>query len=74
MGGDIVKKRLLTPIKLDHCCLGDENLTAVIKDLEFELGKAASKVFRGECNILVAINYIEVDGGHVMVSASFHGE
>ena len=74
MDAKITKKEPYTPIKLEPRYSDKETLAGVIKDLEFELGKAATKVFRGNQRITTVINYIEVDKGHVMVSASFHGE
>ena len=70
----ITKKEPYTSIKLDPQYPDNETLAAVIKDLELELGKAATKVFRNNQRITTVINYIEVGEEDVMVSASFHGE
>jgi len=74
MNKKITNTDLYTSINFGQPYSENETLTVIIKDLEFELGKAAMKVFRGNQRIFTVINYIEVDKGHVMVSASFHGE
>ena len=73
MGSNVTKKKLQVAIIADDQHAKKDNLAIVIKDLEFELSKAATKVFRSDNDILVVINYIEVEEEHVMVSASFHG-